>query len=454
MKNIGIVHYQVGRMDGVSLEIDKWRRVLENMGHHVHLCAGDLSSLQGTLIEEIYHHRPEITRLYHNTFETLDSYPDESAYRAELLRLEEILQEKLRSFVEDCRIDYLIPENVLSVGINPALSMALSHVMHEMALPGLAHHHDFYWEREMGVALTCGTALELVDKYLPPRHQRLQHVVINSRAQRSLAERKGLQAGIVPNVFDFEDPHWERDEYNADFRARIGLREQDIMILQATRITPRKGIELAVDFCRALGRPERRARLQERGLYDGRAFDETSRIVLVLAGYSRDDLTGTYLERLGKKIEREQIEALFIEDLIEGRRQTRAGEKIYSLWDSYVFADFVTYPSLDEGFGNQFLEALRARLPLLLFEYEVYRDDIKDRGFRVISLGSTIEGYDDLGLAQVPPAAVRMAADRAVDLLTNSRRRNEIVEHNLELAREHYSLETLRGLLSDLIGDQ
>ena len=157
--------------------------------------------------------------------------------------------------------------------------------------------------------------------------------------------------------------------------------------------------------------------------------------------------------RLKKKIEREQIDALFIEDLIEGRRQTRAGEKIYGLWDSYVFSDFVTYPSLDEGFGNQFLEALCARLPLLVFEYEVYRDDIKDKGFRVISLGSAVDGYDDLGLAQVPPATIQMAADRAVDLLTNGPLRQEIVEHNYQVAREHYSLETLRGYLSELIGD-
>ena len=188
-------------------------------------------------------------------------------------------------------------------------------------------------------------------------------------------------------------------------------------------------------------------------MYDGRAFDESSRIVLVLAGYSRDDLSGTYLERLRRKIEREQIDALFIENLIEARRQTRAGERIYSLWDSYLFADLVTYPSLDEGFGNQLLEALCARLPLVLFEYEVYRSDIKDKGFRMVSLGAAVEGYDDLGLAQVPSTTMEIAADRAVDLLTNAQFRQEVVEHNLALARQHYSLQTLHDLLSDLVGE-
>jgi hypothetical protein len=38
MKTIGILHCQVGGPDGVSLEIDKWKQVLEEMGHTVHLC--------------------------------------------------------------------------------------------------------------------------------------------------------------------------------------------------------------------------------------------------------------------------------------------------------------------------------------------------------------------------------------------------------------------------------
>ena len=60
MKSIGAVHYQLGRTDGVSLEIDKWKRVLENRSHEVYLCAGDLSTAEGTLVEELYHHRPEV----------------------------------------------------------------------------------------------------------------------------------------------------------------------------------------------------------------------------------------------------------------------------------------------------------------------------------------------------------------------------------------------------------
>ena len=79
MKTVGIFHYQVGRTDGVSLEIDKWKRVLEEMGHMVHLCAGDRGAAEGTLIEEMYHHRPDAERLSYNTFYELCDYPDDVA---------------------------------------------------------------------------------------------------------------------------------------------------------------------------------------------------------------------------------------------------------------------------------------------------------------------------------------------------------------------------------------
>jgi hypothetical protein len=206
-----------------------------------------------------------------------------------------------------------------------------------------------------------------------------------------------------------------------------------------------------VDLVEALNSPERRARLQRHGLYDGRPFDDDNRIVLVLAGYAEDDPTGHYLDRLRQKIERVGVEACFVGDLIGGRRQVRDGQKIYALWDTYVCADFVTYPSLWEGWGNQLLEALQARLPLMLFEYPVYQADIGDKGFQVVSLGSEIVGRGDLGLVQVDQSIIEAAADQAVELLIDAELRQQTVEHNFQVGHQHYSLPALRGYLTSLM---
>jgi glycosyltransferase involved in cell wall biosynthesis len=451
MKTIGILHYQVGRTDGVSLEIEKWKHVLEQMGHTVHLCAGDLGTAEGTLIEEMYHHRPDARRLYYNTFCQLRDYADESAYHSELYRTTDGIAESIHAFVEEKGIDLLIPQNLWSVAAHPSVSIALDQVMRTQKLPALAHNHDFYWERVDGVALTCATAVELADRYLPPRHPLARHVVINSLAQRALLERKGIPSTVVPNVFDFDGPPWQPDEYNQDFRECIGLDENDIFVLQATRIVRRKGIELAVDFVQALDTPARRAKLRARGLYDGRRFNHDSRIVLVLAGYARDDTTGQYIGNLREKINRAGIDAIFVEDMIGACRGAEGERKRYALWDAYVFADLVTYPSLWEGWGNQFLETMRARLPIVLFEYPVYHFDIENHGFRVISLGNLLASRDNLGLVQVSPPVIEQAADQAVELLTNFRLRQEIVDHNYQICRQHYSLQALRGYLSPLL---
>lgn len=450
-KNIAFIHYVANYTDGVSLEMNKWRRVLEEMGYHTRYIAGKFDHDPDIVIEEMYHHRSDARLLNRNTFEALSDYPDETVYRSELYRLADAIEQRLRAVLDSEHIDLLIPQNVFSVAMNPAVAIALTRVMCDYNLPILAHHHDFYFERPKGFALTNAAAVELSEKHLPPRHPRARHVVINSLAQRELFERKGIQATVVPNVFDFDAPNWQMDDYNRDLRARIGLRPNDILVLQATRIVPRKGIELAVDFVHALNHPQRRKRLRERGLYNGRSFTSDSRIVLVLAGYSRDDITGRYKTLLTHKAQQLNVEVVFIEEIVNSSRQMHNGEKIYSLWDTYTAADFITYPSLWEGWGNQLLEALHARVPLMLFEYPVYRADIKSKGLRVVSLGDQISGHDEAGLVTIRPEVIEKAADQAVELLTDARLRRETVAHNFQVARKHYSLIALHRYLEQLL---
>ena len=332
-KIIGIFHFQVGCTDGVSLEIDKWKLALEEMGHTVHLIGGDLGTAQGTLIKEMFHHLPESKRLRQNTFSRLSDF-DPDGYREELERMTGELVIRFRSVIEEKNINLILAENVWCVAANPAVAPALEIVRQEFGIPAVAHNHDFYWESRGGFSLTCAAAVELADKYLPPHDPAIKHSVINSLAQKELLDRKGIPSVVVPNVFDFKTPAWEVDDYNRDLRSEVGLNEGDLVLLQATRIVSRKGIELAIDFAKTLNTPERRAILQERGLYDGRAFTEETRIVLAMAGYARDDVAGTYKQKLIDKAEHGGVELLFIEDRVDTDRSTREDQKIYSLWDT------------------------------------------------------------------------------------------------------------------------
>ena len=448
-KTIGIFHYQVGGTDGVSLEIEKWKLVLEELGHKVHLIGGDLGTSEGILVREMYHHSPEANRLNHNTFSRLSDF-DPEEYRAELFRMTEVIAARFMEVIEENGIDLILAENVWCVAVNPAVAQALEIVRQELGISAVAHNHDFYWERRDGFSLTCSAAAEMADKYLPPRDPEIRHSVINSLAKAELQARKGIPSMVVPNVFDFDGSDWVKDSYNSDLRKEIGLSETDIVLLQATRIVSRKGIELAIDFSRALQSPQRRKILEEKGLYDGRSFTNTDRIVLVLPGTVRDDRSGQYKDLLIQKGNNANVELLFIEDRVEADRIQKEDQKIYSLWDTYTMADLVTYPSLWEGWGNQFLEAVKARLPLLVYEYPVYKQDIKSNGFQIISLGDEIRDQDEDGLVRVEDSIIEAAADEALVILTDPTRREDVVSHNFAVAQEHYSLPALKGYLSKL----
>ena len=52
--------------------------------------------------------------------------------------------------------------------------------------------------------------------------------------------------------------------------------------------------------------------------------------------------------------------------------------------DVYRHADLVTYPSLYEGFGNAFLEAVYFRKPIVVKRYSIFITDIEPKGFQII----------------------------------------------------------------------
>ena len=125
-------------------------------------------------------------------------------------------------------------------------------------------------------------------------------------------------------------------------------------------------------------------------------------------------------------------------DHIDSLRDTRDGHKIFGLWDVYPHADFVTYPSLYEGFGNALIEAIYFKLPVFLNRYSVYVDDIAPLGFDFIE----IDG-------QVTDEAVQ--AVRA--LLTSPERCRPMVEKNYALAAEHFSYQAVERALRPLLAE-
>lgn len=446
--NIALCHYRVGETDGVSLEMDKWKKVLKNMGHKVYFIAGSTGTSDGYVIPEMNYRFEEDLKIERNAYLKLEEYQDEDELIRAIKKLTLKIEEGLKKILIENKIDLIVPNNILSIGRSIPTATAFTNVIKELTIRCIGHHHDFYWERNNFSQPTCNFVRKVLEEYYPPKDDLISHVVINSIVQKELKVRRNLDSIIIPNVFDFDEKLWEVDNYNKDFRERLGIKDNDILMLQATRVTNRKAIELAIDVVGEMQKEENRKILEEAKLYNGKSFNRNSRIVLVLAGMieTADD----YVERIKTRAKGSNVEMLFVNNLVEHSRCVKNNNKIYSLWDTYVFADIITYPSIQEGWGNQFLEGLFAKKPMLVFEYDVYKEDIKEKGFKVISLGDKYE-LDKYGLAKVDQRVIKRAAGECIKLLIDKDYREKMVEENFQSGKKHFSLESLEERLKSIV---
>lgn len=446
MSNIALCHFRTGETDGVSLEMDKWKKSLEKQGHKVCFISGKRNGVDSLVIEELFYKQPSNDKFVRNAYEKLTDYKTETEFKNDMLEYAKIIEDRLISLIDEYKIDVLVPNNIWSLGWGLPAGIGFADAVKKTGIKCVTHHHDFYWEREKYDNPTCGFIGEWLEEYFPPNMGNISHVVINKIAQKELKDRRGLESTVVPNVFDFAEEVWKLDDYNKDLREKVGLKESDIVFLQATRIAKRKGIELALDVLGELGKEKYLNVLRNHKLYDGRTFTTENRIVFIFAGM--DESEEGYLDILKEKAKSLNVEIMFINDLIEAEREEN-GIKKYSLWDAYVLADIVSYPSLLEGWGNQFLEAVFAKKPVLVYEYPVYETDIKEKGFEIISLGNKFE-FCEKKLANVHQKIVEKAAAQCIVQLTNTELRETQARSNFDLGKSYYSYESLGEILKKL----
>ncbi len=407
---IGFISTRFSGLDGVSLETEKWAKILEEEGFECYYFAGELDCPEekSFLVEEAHFRHPNIEEIYNECF---GKDTRKSSVTRNIHETKKRLKNEILNFVNKFEIDLLIAENSLTIPLNIPLGIAITEFISETKMPTIAHHHDFYWERKR---LLVNAVEEYMRMAFPPVLPSIRHVVINSYADRELSYRTGISSTIIPNVLDFETPLPPVDEYASDVRENFGVQKDELLILQPTRVVPRKGIEHAIELTKRLG-------MKAKLVISHASGDE---------GFEYEQRLRDYSEMLG-------VDTLFISKRIgENRKTNGKAEKVYTMWDIYPHADLVTYPSTYEGFGNAFLEAIYCGKPIVVNKYVIYTLDIEPKGFNVI----TLDGYVN-----------EEAVLKTREILTDSEKRERMVRHNYRLAKRYFSLSVLRRKLKNLI---
>lgn len=397
---IGFVSTRFGGLDGVTLETEKLALILRRAGHEIFWFAGELGAgiEPGLEFPRAHFDTPENRDLERLCFGRVEAPPE---VREQIADRAADIESALGRFVEEYAIELLFPQNCLAIPMQIPLGVGLTDFLASTGMAAVAHHHDFAWERKR---FSPTAVPDILHRCFPPNLPEVRHLVINTPARAELAARRSLPSTVLPNIMDFAHPPDPGDA--GLFRRHLEVGPTRLVLLQPTRIIPRKGIEHTIELAARLA----------------------SRHPCVAITHPELDEGGRYLEDLRRLAESRQVDL----------RLAPVGEPgTPALADAYAAADLVCYPSRIEGFGNALLEAMYFRRPLMVNRYPVYTADIAPTGVRAVE----IDGEVTSGTL----AAV-------TDLLDDPGLVEEIVEHNYAVGRRHFSFEVAEEILLPLLG--
>jgi glycosyltransferase involved in cell wall biosynthesis len=292
------------------------------------------------------------------------------------------------------------------------LGVALRRLVEETGVLAIGHHHDYWWERSRFAETVVP---EVLDHAFPPDLPTVRHVSINSLAAAQLRKRRRIDSLVVPNVFDFDQP---LPRHNRQIRNRmrreLGMGSSGLLVVQPTRVVPRKGIEFAIDLVGRLGDPDS--------------------VLLITSPAGDEGLE--YLVELELLAGRAGVKLRYAADRFAPDHEGIPIGPAHTLGDAYTAADLITYPSLYEGFGNALIEAIFHGKPLVVNRYPVYVADIAPLGLDLIEIDGAVT---DETVAEVR----RALSDRG--------RWRRVARRNFDIAQRHLSYRVLRRRLRKLL---
>ena len=338
--NIALLHYSCPPVVGGVEEVVRQQALLfKRYYQNVKVFAGDGGQFSNEFEVEINpllgSRNKSILRAHQALREGNEEYVEQLA-----LKIYKYLKEALQGF------DVLIAHNVLTMRYNLPLTFALFRLAQENLLPIISWNHDspYFYDDHPDYLDTSPWII------LKKFHRKIFYVVISESRKQQFAQLYGSREHIyvVPNGVD-PIAFFRLDPLTVRLIQEEKLFEADLILVQPSRLHPRKNIELSIRVTHALHQQGVNVRFLLTGAYDPHE-PKTVEYYRKLVGLARE-------LGIAKQV------------IIVAEYKFKSGQKITAdrirIRDLYLIADALFMPSLQEGFGIPLLEAGMIKLPII-----------------------------------------------------------------------------------------
>lgn len=447
----GMIHSTFGDSEGVSIVMKQIGEALHEFGRvpvkNISYLVGD-SGIRSkrVFVEKSFSFKSDLIAMVKKKYSSGFTNKDVS----DLEKAIAFGVKRIRAYVKKNKIDVLISHNS-AYPVNFVMALSLSRYFSEEKARGkkapyhIVWWHDSHLEREVFLKPSkimknyliegiCGpnvdyiffinggqykTALKYfreVDRKYSGFLSKVEknHLIVYNTSELFIRRFSDLEKGGVGK---------RCLEFICDFNVVGSLKSrglnfsETLFCLQGTRMVDRKRIDFALRYLYKLLQESR-----SRGMYDS--------IYFLISGHDVDGCRKK-LEKLNrelaKKYKEDKFVLVFAEDYYN---KTKLDFSDYP----QIFARLGgvgTYFSELEGFGNNLLEYVASGLPCLVYEYPVFKSDIKNFGFDLISLNKFV--------------VTKESIDSIAWILKDRKLRERMVNNNLRVLKKNFSNEVIFG---------
>ncbi|MEK9727915.1 MAG: hypothetical protein VW397_07420 [Candidatus Margulisiibacteriota bacterium] len=404
--NIGIILPEIGGFSSLSIEFQKWYRIIESLGHEIFIITGKSRAVLKnlTVMNELYHENNYNLLFSSKLFDITDEDRDViSSFENISNRIQTIIE----TWASSNSLDLLIVENFFSVPSNLPVTYALYNFLQSFPCKKIVKHHDAFYRNNVKKLTNSSFIQKIFVSCFPLDMENTVHISSNRIIKSYLKEKCHVDSIIIPYVMSANQVNYWKNPERLELSDEFVCLSSDKVLIHFSDLLPSSKLENVFELLLKIN-------------------DDDFKVVSIVRKHKE---YSDYYDYLVKKINDSGLNKRFIlipEDEIALARR-------FSIDDLFSFSRGSLCLEAGVGFGQPIHMGIQNKCSLLFCtESQIDWLELSDLGCKVIYISQDLNDQD---ITQI-------------NHFLNQE--NNWGEENFKLMRQYYSVSFLKYLINNL----